>query len=423
MLKTLFKYFKIFMITILILFFIQNLVIRIPHRFVEKNISESLDYYNNVNDIQSVINSNSFFAESLSIHYYSDCITLNMINNMDNSSPFKSQVLMNYYYGVGNTMCESLNTSVIHNVEAKNEYSRYWHGSVIFLRPLLTFMNVRTIKVILGILFFTLIAYLIYLILKKSPLLAVFFSVSLVCSMFYLVPMSFEYYFAFLISIIASIIVMRNLNREDEFYYKLFTIIGVCACFFDFLAYEVLTIMFPLFFKVYFDNYRNENIDFKNNFVFIIKCSLLWGCSYLTTFVFKWILSAIILGPTQFLEIWNSAKVRIYDTPHNKFYMFLQALMRIASMVFPFSLFKKAPIFFIIYILFILYIYCCFIPKEKRKFLFLLFIISSIGLLRIMVLFAHSWGHYFFDYRNLCPFIMWSLIVIYEVIFCKRRGE
>ena len=57
------------------------------------------------------------------------------------------------------------------------------------------------------------------MILKKSPLLAVFFSVSLVCSMFYLVPMCFEYYFAFLISIIASIIVMRNLNREDEFYF------------------------------------------------------------------------------------------------------------------------------------------------------------------------------------------------------------
>lgn len=419
MIKRLLKYLGICLFSIFILCTVQNIVIRIPNKYIKDNIVESLKYYDEQAHIDSVANRGLFFGDSLSIHYYSDCITLNMIDNINSNKPFMSHVLMEYYYVSGNTMCDALHMTVNTDVEANTEYSRYWHGSILFIKPLLIFMNVKTMKIILGIIFFTLIAYLIYLILKKSPLLAVLFSLSLLSVMFYIVPMCFEYFFAFLIAIISSIIVMKNIDKDDKFYYKLFTIVGVLACFFDFLAYEVLTIMIPLFLKVYFDTYKSNEIDFRKEFWLILKCSLLWGVSYVLTFVLKWGLSVMVLGPSQWLAIWNKAKVRIYDMPFSSFYIFGQGLTKIASMIFPFSLFNKAPVLFIIYIFIIFYFYFLYTNKEQKKYLTLLLIIASIGILRLCVLFTHTWGHYFFDYRNLLPFMLWSFIVIYESFFRK----
>lgn len=416
MIKNIFKYIFLFCGIVLFLFGIQNLVIRIPNKYINENLVDSLKYYEDVNDIDSIIKKKNFIGESLSIHYYSDCITLNMINNFDSNNPFKSQILMKYYTEYGNTICNNLNYSVLNDVKANKEYSRYWHGSITFIKPLLLFMNTHAIKILFCIILFSSIFYLIYLISRKSLILSLVSFVSLICCTCYVIPLCFEYFFAFLIAIIASIIVMKNLDKDNSFYYKLFFILGILACFFDFLTYEVLTIMLPLFLKVYFDNFKKDNIDFKQALIFIVKCSIFWLISYVMTFCLKWVLSAIVLGPRQFLDIWSNAKVRIYDITFNKFYAWIQSIIRIVSMIFPFSIFKNSPILFLIYMILILYLYIFQVPRERKKFLNLLFIISAIGILRLNVLFTHSWGHYFFDYRNLLPFIMWTLLIVYESV-------
>lgn len=420
--KLFINYVSFFMFVLLTLILLQNLVIRIPNSLIDENIKKSATFYKDNNDIETIAIGDTFFSSSVSIHYYSDCITLNMISNLDPSHSFKSQVLMNYYDGTRLTMCEDLYYSVNNNVESTNEYSRYWHGSIVFIKPLLVFFNVHTIKTIFVLLFFGLLAYLIYLIVKKSNILAVLLSVSLVSVMIYIVPFCFEYVFAFLITIFASIIVMKNLDKKNEFFYKFFVVLGITSCFFDFLAYEVLTLMFPLFLKIYFDNFDKEDINLKKVIVFIIKSMFIWGISYILTFVFKWIMSAMVLGVEQFVNIWNNAKIRIYDTPFPWYLILLQSITYICSMIFPFSLFEKGIVYFILYCLIIVYLFVNYVPKNKRKYLLLLLLVSLIGLLRLVVLFAHTWGHYFFDYRNLFPLILWSLLVLYESFRLKKNN-
>ena len=50
-------------------------------------------------------------------------------------------------------MTEELSELVNHNSEQKvYEYARYWHGYLIFLRPLLLMFNITQLRVILTIL-------------------------------------------------------------------------------------------------------------------------------------------------------------------------------------------------------------------------------------------------------------------------------
>src|SRR5699024_6596615 len=108
----------------------------------------------------------------------SECIILNMIWNLEPT--FTSQIKMNYYEEYeGGVSCDSLIKAVEENKKGTTEYSRYWHGSITIIKPLLIFFNVNQIRILLSIIIIILTIYLTVIMFKKSKLLAIFYILGL----------------------------------------------------------------------------------------------------------------------------------------------------------------------------------------------------------------------------------------------------
>ena len=171
--KQILKYIMVFITTLSILIIIQHLAISIPNKYIEKKMIETVEYYNgqeNHEFLLNIENSPKYFKKSIIIDNYTDCLTLNMLWNTDTMTinKWKQQVLMSYYFNGYSIMSENLKETVVENKLPNTEYSRYWHGSMIYLKPLLLFFNIKQIKIINCILIIILTSYLLILILKRK---------------------------------------------------------------------------------------------------------------------------------------------------------------------------------------------------------------------------------------------------------------
>ena len=72
--------------------------------------------------------------------------------------------------------------------------------------------------------------------------------------------------------------------------------------------------------------------------------------------------------------------------------------------------------------LYLIYIVINFIKKRFKLFELILVLISIVPIIRYLVLFNHSYGHFYFTYRALLPSVMISLLLIFRNIK-RKRGD
>lgn len=408
-------YIEVFIVTIVILVLAQAVSISIPNKFIKNNMIESAQYYNQQSKHSYLFNSfdinNEAKISMFAIDNYTDSLTLNMIWNakLTSNNPFESLVLMKYYRNDELYMTESLYETVINGEEANTEYSRYWHGSIIYIKPLLIFFNIKGIRIVNVLVMLSLIVYLSFLLFKKNKILSISLLIGLVMVMIPTTMICLEYFFAFVIMLIASIATVRNIDKEDKEFYKIMVVSGVSVCFFDFLTCETITLGVPLLIRLVL---KNKFDNKKEVFKFVFYSMLAWLVSYSITFMGKWLLSIIVLGIEQFGNIWEKAAVRIYNIPENNIFSYLSLFLFVPTILFPFGLNNSGSIFFIIFCLFIFWIFIMFI-KDKKKYGWLLLCCLP-GILRLIVLHAHTMGHYFFDYRALLPLVIVMIMILIE---------
>ena len=138
-LKEIFKYIGIFLATICICFSLLVISSKIPKASIEQNMQESADFYKKKNGIE-------YESEKLPYsfrHYYADSMLLNIIYNINTDNPIQSTLWAKYYQ----TRYADVNDDFVRTVkfhrEANTEYLRYWHGSMMIIRPLMTIFNIE----------------------------------------------------------------------------------------------------------------------------------------------------------------------------------------------------------------------------------------------------------------------------------------
>lgn len=408
------KYILTFVISLIILTIIQLLVITIPNKAIEKNMLETTSYYKENPERHSILIDNKDFnvylKDSLRIDEYADTMIFNILWNLNNKDKniIERQFYMSYYNGNNFYETKNLVQTVEENKPANTSYYRYWHGSIIYIKPLLMLFNTQEIKVLNLILLTILSIYLLYLVFKKSKKLFFCLLLSLLSINLLTVAYCFEYYFAILIMLITSIITMKTLNKKNAYFYQLMIVSGTSICFFDFLTCETLTLTLPLLLRIIF---TDQKID-KKNIKFIIKSILAWGLAYVCTYLVKWFMAIIIISPNQIFNIWSHIAIRSYKVPLFFQDQDINLFKHIPCLLFPFNLLNNS-IILILLILILSIIAFIFFIKEKKKTLTLL-LISSLGLIRLLILPSHTIGHYFFDYRALLPLIMIIILILIE---------
>ncbi len=128
-------------------------------------------------------------------------------------------------------------------------YEVYWHGYLIWLKPLLLFMHPRNIRVLNMILQFALTAYLMQILAIKFRGK---YSLSVISGLIVIntvsTAMCLQYSSIFYISVIGMILVLKypmiTANRHN--YSLLFLVSGILVAYFDFLTYPPIALCMPL---------------------------------------------------------------------------------------------------------------------------------------------------------------------------------
>ena len=428
-LKKLVKYIGIFCVSVLVLFSLLIITSKIPQASIEKSMQESASFYNNKHGL---IYKKTRKPYSI-LHYYADSMILNIIYNIDTNNPVSSTLWSNYYQ----TRYADQNDDFVRTVklkrEANTQYLRYWHGSMVILRPLLTMFNIEQIYLLNKVLLSILALVLFIMLLKKSKIVAFVFLLALILVASWYVPFCLEYTWTFYIMLIVSIIALRKdditehknclikklfkinkkekkqkNNDKNEKLYVLFFITGIVTCFLDFLSTEILTIFVPLLLVLAIRKKENRLEEFKKTLKFVIKICVLWLVGYALMWLAKWCISSLVLGINAFDYVKNNAMLRINGLQGDltsKSELYGNVINRNVELIPIISLinsnfYKWEVKLAIIIIIILLFIFIDWKNLKKKKFSLVMLFIGIMPYIRYLILANHSFRHAMFTFRD-----------------------
>ena len=367
-------------------------IIYIPYRETKMQFDNYTDALM-INTSYSIDSSDSISSAFLARKNYIPRVTTKIYE--DTAGELKSSSKYEYHNEVG-----ELNDLVNGEKAESFEYARYWHGYLIFLRPLLVLFNLSQIRVILTICLVVLAIVLLYLIYKKLNVVvaSIFFTGLLGAEYFYL-GFSLQGIFVFLIMMISSIILIlryEKIKNKEIFFF----IIGILTNFFDFLTVPIVTLLLPLILNFLLIKKYEKDITIKMIFINIIKFSVIWGIGYGLTWFTKWLLTDLFFDRNMIITALNQVLYRSKSAEQfNMFHVINQNISYLyipffISLIFTFTLInvniKKYKIKNKDF------------DNEKRLIKILPYvIISIIPFIWYILLQNHSYYHTFFTYRNL----------------------
>lgn len=169
-------------------------------------------------------------------------------------------------------------------------YQRYWHGYLLVVKPLLYFMDYSSIRVLDAVVGTSVIAFTIFLFIKKRLHNLV---IPYVLSILLLKPVgifsSLQYSSCFYI-MSASIIAILLIKDTKKYAFYVFLFSGIATAFFDFLTYPMATfgVAAAIYFIITYDTLKGKILN-------LIKIFSLWFVGYVGMWVSKWALTSLLV--------------------------------------------------------------------------------------------------------------------------------
>ncbi len=397
----------------------------IPTKAIKDNFISSMEFFIELdNSAPALVEPNGFTLDR-----YADINLLEIAYQLDSSAPFTSVISSMYTKGT-EYQPEKLIEIAENDISPTVSYSRYWHGTVLFLRFFMLFMDIRGIYILNLIIFIILTAILCRMLVKRSctPIM-VFLMIGLVLTRAYLMPFCIEYISSGMLMLIASIVILwLDTDEHRKYIPYAFISIGVAICFFDFLTAETLTLSLPLVLLLSARGLKGKNTCLKENIILCVKCIILWLVSYASMFALKWGISSIVSSAESIGSILDHASIRIsYDPTDAPYRTVISALtLNVTKLVF-LSFTKTYTGVFTVVIVYILAI-LGFIYMFRRRdcdlsIPILIFVIGLIPFGRYIILSPHSQDHSIFTYRAQLSTIVAALSAIMLCIDLSIFGK
>lgn len=175
-----------------------------------------------------------------------------------------------------------------------HEYSRYWHGYLVYLKPLLMLFSWEQLSVIGVLLQLLLMLAVIGLSARKKQLgVAAAMATGFLFMKPVLVLISLTMTVCWIITLGALIFMLLKNDwlQEKRLYPEYFLTVGILTSYFDFLTYPVVTLGFPLcaFFLI------NSGELLKEKLQKVIGYSVCWGIGYAGMWAMKWVIADLTL--------------------------------------------------------------------------------------------------------------------------------
>ncbi len=172
------------------------------------------------------------------------------------------------------------------------EYSRYWHGYLVLVKPLLLLFDWEQILVIGALVQIALLIGIAILSIKQKKievLIAVLAGLAVMKPL--VMAASITMMLCSLVSL-TTICLMLASQRVRGAYPYLFLTVGMVTSYIDLLTYPIVTLGLPL--CVYFLLYKEES--WKMCLQKLIVCGASWGIGYGGIWAIKWILCDLTMG-------------------------------------------------------------------------------------------------------------------------------
>ena len=202
MLKKVFIHIGAFVGILAVLWLLLFLSVLIPNDSIKENMVKSSISYSDKQPYQFPKSGKMNGIED----NYADSILLGVLWNMDSKDAFVSSLDTKYYDGEERGENYGLYSS-INGHEANQDYTRYWHGSVTFIRPLMLITTVNNIELIsFGAFLIMLLIVCVILCKKKCGVVAVLLLISMALVQIWNIRLSLEYMSAFNVAMLMCIV-------------------------------------------------------------------------------------------------------------------------------------------------------------------------------------------------------------------------
>lgn len=367
---------------------------------------------------------------------YADAILLNISWNMGRGNPFLSSLDTRYYNGEALGENAGLYLTVIdETIPLNTDYTRYWHGSAMFVRLLHLITDVDGIKWI-GFLAALLCALItIGILLRHGHIcLAAALVLSMLSVQIWNIRLSLEYQPTFLLCFLFSCLYLWSERNQEAYLTYLSVAGGVLTAFFDFLTTETLVLLLPLILVVAVRAAENRLGSFPENVRLMASCGLCWLLAYGGAFIMKWTAASLAAGENKFLIALSSVEERIGGGllghgPENPLLRIPAAVLANLTVLLGgdkrLDLARVAVGLLFTVLLCGSLLYLFHRKNCDKTALKLLALLGSVVFLRYMVLNNHSYLHEFFTYRALFAPIMALLsgmILSMELPVRKKKG-
>ena len=418
MFKKILAYIGIFCVTLAIMVGALDLVARIPHEAIEQKSVESAKYMQSRGDEYIDLIPNQIGSRS---DYYADSISLSISYALDENDSLRSALLAKFATD-DPFVTQNYVNQVLEGEKAEQEYLRYWHGYLIIIRPLMTFMNIEQIYLLNLVIFCGLfISIIVRLFRHDEKILGIAFAVAMIACWSFFTPVALEYIWMFLLMLLAVHITMSLVWKEKIRYLPfLLFMTGMWAAYFDFLTTETITVTMPLLFALWLNRKAWKG---KEAIKFVIRCSILWLVAFAFTWMSKWVITGIIMGE----NVWPFIAEHIAERTvgdvnfRNPVVLFFSMIFRTIGGNMPFCLGVPGgmmTIFLIVTILVLLKEFRC--KKYNNVLVKAMTLVCLITAARFIVLLSHTCHHSFFTFRALCAPMMAAILILYEVVDFKK---
>lgn len=185
------------------------------------------------------------------------------------------------------------------------EYSRYWHGYLLYIKPLLLLFSWEHLVWLIILIQLALMAAVVAVSVRKKQYGV---APAMIGGLLFMKPelmlVSFTMSVCFLITLAAVLFMLLREDwlREKKYYPEFFLCLGILTAYFDFLTYPVVTLGFPL--CIYFLISKHTKIS--ETVKSIIFHSFCWGVGYAGMWASKWLIADVTLHTGTIKDaLWN----------------------------------------------------------------------------------------------------------------------
>lgn len=383
-------------------FILICLVYMIPTERISRHVRESGNYMVKEGDYWELLPGKN----TTSLDNFTDAIMI-LTAAYNGKENVIDKAVNNYrIYGDGLTKQESLQISGLNMDDGKlnvKSYPRYWHGYMLFLKPLLYFFDLNEIRDINS---FMILGYLsiISILLYKEEKGRYIIPYLLACTFMNPATISASLQFSTVFHTVSiALIILLSFFKYEKFKKNMwvyFILIGMTTSYVDFLTYPLVSLAFPLIFYIILSQERR----LRKSLITTIVYSISWCSGYGGMWCLKWVISSILVKKNYIIDAIHSITVRTGDAVGEKNI----TLLNVYTKVLKYFLVDNALQYLVFMFIIICMIGIFLSGKIKRNYsASIMFLLVSLSpFIWYAVLKNHSYMHSFFTYRTLAVWVL-----------------